>query len=690
LTVGGNVIILNANASGSPIANAELIVNRGTEANAILRWDESIDEWTIQEGDVSGHILHHRKTATTWEEYEAQEAYEKLRYPIGGTLSNTINEHAKAGFNEANTATAHAVGGFIQANSAYLQANTGTQYAQSAGTYANAAYVQANTATQYGTSAGAYANAAYVQANTATQYGTSAGAYANAAYVQANTATQYATSAGAYANAAYVQANTATQYGQSSGAYANAAYSQANTANTRAYATVLKSGDTMTGQLVITTVGAPLSVSSNALVANLNADLLDSLTSASFANAAFTNTVSQNASSAGTYANAAYTQANTATQYGTSAGAYANAAYSQANTATQYGTSAGAYANASFATANTANVNAISAGTYANAGYTQANTANINAISAGAYANAAYNKANSAGLYANSAFDTANTKLYNFYQNTAPTSSNTHDIWTHSDTGVVYENFGTTISPIWAEFGPTSPGGSNSSAAFSTTNINVAYTPASTIGTALTISAANTIGGTGYADAIKITNTSGGATNPNKTIRMNNTGAIEIIDSNYGNTLFNLSNAGDLTIKGSLTIQGRPAFRVVGNGGSIVSPQTVQGGFFTVDYNQGSYLNTSTGIFTAPISGLYQVNLVVRTNSNSLGTISQAIIRKTAITGGGVTTQIMIEFGANTSMNHTGGSTIVKMEAGDTLKFDVTVGTLSFDGNDNWSVAYIG
>lgn len=30
------------------------------------------------------------------------------------------------------------------------------------------------------------------------------------------------------------------------------------------------------------------------------------------------------------------------------------------------------------------------------------------------------------------------------------------------------------------------------------------------------------------------------------------------------------------------------------------------------------------------------------------------------------------------------------MAAGDTLQFKVLVGTISFDGNDNWSVAYIG
>jgi len=30
------------------------------------------------------------------------------------------------------------------------------------------------------------------------------------------------------------------------------------------------------------------------------------------------------------------------------------------------------------------------------------------------------------------------------------------------------------------------------------------------------------------------------------------------------------------------------------------------------------------------------------------------------------------------------------MAVGDTLKFDVTSGTIIFDGNDNWSVSYIG
>ena len=84
-------------------------------------------------------------------------------------------------------------------------------------------------------------------------------------------------------------------------------------------------------------------------------------------------------------------------------------------------------------------------------------------------------------------------------------------------------------------------------------NINVTYNPTTTIGTGVVITAGNTIGGTGYADVIKITNNATGSTNPNKTFRLNSTGGLEIIDSTYSNNLFTLTNAGALTIKSTFT-----------------------------------------------------------------------------------------------------------------------------------------
>lgn len=149
--------------------------------------------------------------------------------------------------------------------------------------------------------------------------------------------------------------------------------------------------------------------------------------------------------------------------------------------------------------------------------------------------------------------------------------------------------------------------------------------------------------------------------------------------------------SGSLTITtGSITMLNRPAFRVTGAGGAKVAVTRLSGSYLNVDYQQGTGWDNSTGTFTAPIAGLYQVNLITRTNSNSLGTISQLIVYKNNTTGTTGTPQIMVEFGSNTTMNHAGGSTISKLAVGDTLRMVVAVGEISFDANDNFSVAYIG
>ena len=209
--------------------------------------------------------------------------------------------------------------------------------------------------------------------------------------------------------------------------------------------------------------------------------------------------------------------------------------------------------------------------------------------------------------------------------------------------------------------------------------------------------AANTVGGVGYGDFFKLTNASGGATNPNKYIRINVTGDLEIINSAYTAMPLSLTDNGDLTVSGNVIMSGiksgfssnRPAFRVTG-ANTYQNLSTTQNGDgvlnynnWAADYNQGNWLNNTTGVFTAPVAGLYQINLSVRNAGNA--NFSQLICYKN-----GSTVLVMVEFAGNSTMNHTGASTVAKLNAGDTLTIKVGANTITFDGNDNWSVAYLG
>jgi hypothetical protein len=132
----------------------------------------------------------------------------------------------------------------------------------------------------------------------------------------------------------------------------------------------------------------------------------------------------------------------------------------------------------------------------------------------------------------------------------------------------------------------------------------------------------NTKGGTGYLDFLVAQNTSGGATNPYKWLRVNPTGGLEVINSAYTTNLFNLTDAGALTIPGPFNIGGKqavngPAFSAY----AAAVLQTITPGsqqkvlFQTEEFDTNS--NYTNSIFTPTVEGYYQLNAEVRLDGAS-------------------------------------------------------------------------
>jgi hypothetical protein len=215
---------------------------------------------------------------------------------------------------------------------------------------------------------------------------------------------------------------------------------------------------------------------------------------------------------------------------------------------------------------------------------------------------------------------------------------------------------------------------------------------------ATNLSTANAVVTGGYASGLANISVTGNATVGNLVGSSPNT---TIISGAYSSTFDNVGNVvlPNLYVSGNTTAMGiaagyapnRPAFRVYGSGSPVwynTANVNIKGSSLTVDYNQGNYFDTTTGKFTAPIPGLYQTTLVARVGSNN-GLNQIAILKNGNSSGANIIAFWETDTNTGTA-SHFGTSGVVKLAAGDFLSANILAGNVNFDGNDSWTVTYIG
>jgi hypothetical protein len=157
-------------------------------------------------------------------------------------------------------------------------------------------------------------------------------------------------------------------------------------------------------------------------------------------------------------------------------------------------------------------------------------------------------------------------------------------------------------------------------------NAIVTYAPLTAIGAGITINTGNTQGGTGFADFLKATNTTTGATNPNKFFRLNSTGGLEVINSAYTATLLSLTDAGALSVSSTVSGTGfnvnnkqavnGPAFSASANASTTIPTDVLtKVNFQAEEYDTNNNYASST--FTPTVEGYYQLNSTVRMSGAS-------------------------------------------------------------------------
>ena len=148
-------------------------------------------------------------------------------------------------------------------------------------------------------------------------------------------------------------------------------------------------------------------------------------------------------------------------------------------------------------------------------------------------------------------------------------------------------------------------------------------------GQAILVSGSNTVGGSTYIDFLRATNTSVGAITPSKTFRLNNSGSVEIVNNAYSSIIYTLTDAGDISNLGNLSVGGQTTLGTTSEKLTISSGGTGSVTYNTlansVFYNSGPTGNITANFTNVPTTTAQATSVTVVVSQSATARIIEAI-----------------------------------------------------------------
>ena len=121
-----------------------------------------------------------------------------------------------------------------------------------------------------------------------------------------------------------------------------------------------------------------------------------------------------------------------------------------------------------------------------------------------------------------------------------------------------------------------------------------------------------TKGGTKYFDFLRITNTTGSAKTPSKTIRLNESGSIEVINDAYDTNIFTLNDSGSLVLPATSNV----SLNGLGNTGGGLS---LAGGGTVIFDDGNTHIHSTRADSNMWINVSGSGNLVINGQTGAIG-----------------------------------------------------------------------